>query len=120
MNSSLTISLQDGLLDLVRVLGEPGTVIPSAVRQYVVDRCLQRLDAAEAKIAVYVRKYGLDYETFNRRVTMDQDYLDNLSQTHPRWEADAIEWAVRTEEAELWRMRLTQALKISSRLLAHA
>jgi hypothetical protein len=63
------------------------------VRQYVVDRCLQRLDAAEAKIATYIHKYGLDYETFNRRVTMDQDYLDRLNQNNPRWEADAIEWA---------------------------
>ena len=120
MNSSLTISLQDGLLDLVQVLGEPGTIIPSAVRQYVVDRCLQRLDAAEAKIAIYMHKYGLDYETFNRRVTMDQDYLDRLNQNHPRWEADAIEWATRAEEAELWRMRLTQALQTSSLLPAHA
>lgn len=107
-------------MELVHVLGEPAAVVPAAVRQYVVDRCLQRLESAEAKAGVYVRGYGMDYKTFSRRVTTDQVFLDQLNQTHPLWESDAIEWACRMEEVELWRERLTQALQTSSLWLAPA
>ncbi|HSN76970.1 MAG TPA: hypothetical protein VL334_18000 [Anaerolineae bacterium] len=120
MTSKLTIALQDNMLDLVQTLGEPATVVPVAVRRYVVDRSLQRLEVAEERVHTYVRRYEMDYVTFNRRVTLDEAYLDWLNQEHPLWEADAIEWAQWTEEVELWRERLTQALQTSSPLLAPA
>lgn len=113
MNASLTISLQNNLLDIVQVLGEPDAVIPAAVRQYVVDRCLQKLDVAEARIADYVRKYGSDYERVSERASTDQMYLDKLNRDYPLWEADAVEWQYRLEEVELWRTRLTRALHTS-------
>ncbi|MEZ4767353.1 MAG: hypothetical protein R2844_02890 [Caldilineales bacterium] len=114
MTSRLTISLQDNMYELVQTFGEPATVVPTAVRRYVVDRSLQRLEAAEANVTVYAQRYAMDYETFNRRVTLDEEYLDRLNQEHPLWEADAIEWAHWTEEVNLWRKRLTQALQTSS------
>ena len=120
MNEMLTISLQGNLMELVHLLGEPAAVVPAAVRQYVVDRCLQRLEAAEAKVGVYVQRYGMDYRSFNRQVTTNQGYLDRLNQDHPLWESDAIEWAYRIEEAELWRERLTKALQTSSPWLVPA
>ncbi len=62
MNEKLTISLQGNLMELVHLLGEPAAVVPAAVRQYVVDRCLQRLDSAEGKVGIYVQRYGMDYK----------------------------------------------------------
>ena len=115
MNEMLTISLQGNLMELVHLLGEPAAVVPAAVRQYVVDRCLQRLEAAEAKVGAYVQRYGMDYKSFNGRATTDQAYLDQLNQDHPLWESDAIEWVYRIEEVELWRERLTKALQTTSR-----
>jgi len=97
MISKVTIALQDNMLELVQTLGEPATVVPAAVRPYVVDRSLQRLEAAEERVRTYAQRYGMDYATFNQRVTLDEDYLDWLNQEHPLWEADAIEWAVRDE-----------------------
>jgi len=120
MNSTMTVSIQHNLLEIVKTLGEPDTVIPVAVRQYVVDRCLQRLDDAEAKVTRYAQKYDTDYETFHQQVTMDQDYLDRLNSKHPLWEMDAIEWAYRLEEVALWQARLTKALQGSSPWLAPA
>jgi ribose 5-phosphate isomerase len=120
MTSKLTIALQDNLLELVQTLGEPATVVPAAVRRYVVDRSLQRLEAAEERIRVYAQRYQMDYVTFNRCVVLDQAFLDRLNQEHPLWEADAIEWAQWTEEVELWRERLTQALQTSSPSLVPA
>ena len=114
MYSSLTISLEDGLLNLVEALGEPDTVISSAVRQYVVDICMHRLETAQGKLAVYRAKYGLEYAQFHRRVATDQGFLDRLNREQPLWELDAMEWAARDEETSLWRNRLTQALQTLS------
>jgi hypothetical protein len=93
--------------------GGPAAIVPAALRQYMVDRYLQRVEATEAKIAVYERRYQADYETFTLRVTTDQAYLDTLNRTHPLWEADAIEWVYRTEELAVWRERLNTALQVS-------
>lgn len=118
MNTTLTVLVQNNVLELVKAFGEPGTIVPAALRQYVVDRCLQRIEHAEEKTAFYEKRYGMDYETFNRRVTTEQSYLEALNREHPLWEADAIEWAHRLEEAEAWRERLRKALQISSPSLA--
>ena len=114
MYSSLTISLEDGLLNLVEALGEPDTVISSAVRQYVVDLCMHRLETAQPKLAAYKAKYGQEYTQFHQRVTTDQGFLDRLNREQPLWELDAMEWAARNEETSLWRNRLTQALRTLS------
>ena len=117
MNATLTIPIQSNLWNLLQGLGEPATIVPAALRQYMVDRYLQRVEAAEGKIAVYARQYQTDYATFNQRVNMDQTYLDTLNCEHPLWEADAIEWAHRMEEVEAWRERLNSALQVSLPLL---
>ncbi len=120
MQTTLTIPMQQSLLDLLQTLGDPASVIPAAVRQYVVDRCLQRLEAAEARVQAYIHKYGSDFATFNMLVTTDEEYLRTLNLTHPLWESDAIEWAYRLEEVELWRTRLATALQNSLHLLVVA
>jgi hypothetical protein len=110
MNATMTIPIQSSLWDLLQSLGEPSAVVPAALRQYMVDRYLQRIEAAEGKIAVYAKRYGTDYETFSQRIALDQVYLDNLNRQHPLWEVDAIEWAHRMEEVGVWRERLNTAL----------
>lgn len=114
MNTTLTVSVEDSLLDLVEAFGEPDVIVPAALRQYIVDRCLQRIEQIEEKLAVYEQRYGMNYDVFNRQVTTDQDYLDGLNNDHPLWESDAAEWAHRLEEAEAWRERLQKALQTSS------
>ena len=120
MTAKLTIALQDNMLELVQTLGEPTTVVPAAVRRYMPDRSLQRLEAAEERVWGYAQRYEVDYHTFSRRAALDQAYLDQLNEEHPLWEVDAIEWAHWSEEVELWRGRLTQAVQTSSPSLVPA
>lgn len=82
------------MLELVQTLGEPATVVPAAVRRYVIDRSLQRLETAEERVRTYADHYEMDYATFNRRVTLDEAYLERLHREHPLRESDAIEWAM--------------------------
>ncbi|MGQ9627553.1 MAG: hypothetical protein ACUVV0_11690 [Anaerolineae bacterium] len=113
MNTVLTVSVQENLLELLKVFGELKVVVPAALRQYLMDRCLQRIEQAERQIALYENRYGMDYKTFQQRVATDQSYLEYLNRVNPLWEADAVEWVYRLEEAEAWRERLQKALQTS-------
>lgn len=118
MNTTLTVPVEDNLMELLEAFGEPDVIVPAALRQYLVDRCLQRIEQIEEKIAVYEQRYAMNYDVFNRQVTTDQDYLDRLNDERPLWESDAVEWAHRMEEAEVWRERLQKALQTLSLSLA--
>ena len=87
MTSQLTVSLQDNIFELIQTLGEPSIVVPAAVRQYVVDRSLQRVKSAEQQIRVYEKRYKTDYHTFNRRVTTDHAFLNGLNRDNPMWKS---------------------------------
>jgi len=97
---TLTIPIRETLFESLKGLGYPERVAEAALRRYAVDNCLQHIEQAERKIAVYEQHYGLNYVTFNRRICMDQEFLDAVNQDHPLWEADAIEWGHRIEEAQ--------------------
>ena len=114
METILNVSMQGGLLDIVRSVGEPEVIVHAALRQYIMDRALQHLDDAEQRMSTYARRYASDYRTFVRRVATDPTYLNQINSAHPLWEADAIEWAYYEEEAATWRERLQKALLTSS------
>lgn len=76
-----------------------------------VDICWQRIEQAERQIAGYEQKYGTTYETFNRRVATDENFLTATHRDHPTWEADAIEWDYRLEELQTWQNRLEKILR---------
>ena len=113
MTATLRIPVQESLLEILKGLGSLETVTAAALRRYALDRCLQRIEQAERQIAFYERRYESDYNTFNRHICTDQTFLDLVNRDHPMWEADAIEWAYRIEEAQTWQERLERILRES-------
>jgi hypothetical protein len=116
MTVTLTIPIQENLAELLHNLGNLETVTAVALRRYALDYCLERIEQAERRIALYEQQYGCDYECFNQRVCTDTAFLDEINHTHPTWEADATEWVYRIEEAQEWRDRSERILRASSRL----
>jgi len=113
MTVTLTIPVQENLVELLNVLGSLETVTAAALRRYAVDYCLERIEQAERRIALYEQRYACEYESFNLRVCTDQTFLDEINRTHPTWEADATEWIYRIEEAQEWRERSKKVLHTS-------
>jgi hypothetical protein len=111
--ATLTIPIQESLLEILRGLGDLESVTLAALRRYALDLCLERIEQAERRIAFYERRYESDYNTFNRRICTEQAFLEVINRDHPMWEADAIEWAYRIEEAQAWRERLEKILRES-------
>ncbi len=105
LTTQLTVPIHQNINDILSVVGQPEMVILDALRRYLLDICWQRIEQAEQKIATYEQRYGTIYDIFNQRVTTDEIFLGNLNKTYPMWEADAIEWLYRLEEARAWRKR---------------
>ncbi len=99
--------------EILQILGEPDRVAARALRHYLLDVCLQRLEQARQQIARYEQQYGSDYETFNRHVGTDESFLATLNSAHPLWEVDAVEWAYRVEEEAAWQNRSETILRTS-------
>lgn len=113
MTTTLTILVQENLVELLRALGSLETVAAAALRRYAVDYCLERIEQAERRIASYEQRYACDYESFSQHISTDPAFLDEINRTHPTWEADATEWIYRIEEAQEWRERSEKVLQTS-------
>lgn len=111
MSVELTIPLRDTLAETLQAFGELGAVTMAALRRYAIDRCLQRIEQAQQQICAYEARYGSDYVTFNERICTKEIFLQEINRNYPTWEADAIEWRYRIDEAEEWRKRLESILR---------
>ncbi|GEM_PF-3300159 len=113
----------------VRIVSEMQTLVESgqfqsldeimlgALRRYFLDVCWKHIEQAEQKVSIYEQRYGTDYDTFNQGITTDERFLEKTNQDYPMWEADAIEWFYRLEEAQAWRKRSKTILHESWPLL---
>ena len=107
----ITLPTNQTVSEILQALGDPETVAARALRHYLLDICLQRLEQARQQIDRYEHRYGADYETFNRRIGTDETFLETVNCAYPLWEADAIEWVYRMEEDETWRNRSQTILR---------
>jgi hypothetical protein len=109
----LTVPLHKSLNEILQVLGEPEIIAASALRRYLLDTCLQRIEQAKRQISIFEQQYNSDYDTFNHRIGTDQAFLETTNRNYPTWEADAIEWLYRIEEVQTWQERSEKILRES-------
>ncbi|MFC1976598.1 hypothetical protein ACFLXQ_09380 [Chloroflexota bacterium] len=109
----LTVPLHKSLNEILQVLGEPEIIAASALRRYLLDTCLQRIEQAKRQINMYEQLYDSDYDTFNHRMGTDKAFLETTNYDYPTWEADAIEWLYRIEEVQTWQERSEKILRES-------
>lgn len=109
-NNEITVSASRTLTEILRDLGDPEAVTLRALRHHLLDQCLQRLGQARQQIRHYEAIYGMDYDAFNHKIGTDEDFLDQINQSYPLWEADAVEWVYRIEEEATWQKRSERLL----------
>jgi len=105
------VTVKDELVDVARLFGEVDTVLTEALRRYVIDQCIRKIEEAADKIKSYERKYGYSYDTFSTKIQTDEAFLERVEQQNPLWEEDTMEWKYRVEEEREWTRRLEDILK---------
>jgi hypothetical protein len=105
------VAVKKDLLNVARLFGDVDTVVSDAVRRYAIDRSVERIESARAKVRGYEQGYGVAYKIFDQKIQTDARFLQRVESRHPLWEEDAIEWKYRTEEVEEWTKTLESILK---------
>jgi len=102
----VTIALDEDYINILRGFGEPDKLINQAVEEYLAKRIKERLGLTRRHEVEYEEKYGMDYETFHRRMALDEDYYNQTNHLNPLWEQDALEWEYWHEEVRDWTSKL--------------
>ncbi len=93
-------------VDVLKALGNLEETLEEAIRRYAVEQIGERIGKLQHEILAFQTKYGLPYEVFYARVTTDDEFVENLRDTHPTWERDFNAWEYYVEELSEWLGRL--------------
>jgi len=103
------ITIKKGYLELLNSLGCADTAVEDAIRKYLIDKCVERIEKSKREIEEFERKYDCNYAEFITKVSIE-DGLKAIEKKSPNWEEDMIAWEYWEKELEEWKMRLEDIL----------
>ena len=101
-----TLTLNPKYINILQALGSLDETLEEAVRRYAIERIGERIGTLQHEIMVFQTRYGLPYEQFYVRITTDDEFVENLRETHQTWERDFNTWEYYVEELSEWLGRL--------------
>jgi hypothetical protein len=104
-----TVSIKNVYLEMLTAIGQSESIVDEAVRKYIIDKCVERLEAAKGKIREFERHYHCQYADFALAIS-DENRLKKIEKQHPTWEADNLEWEYWQNEFEEWKAKLEDIL----------
>lgn len=103
------ISIKKTYIDLLEALGSANTIVEDAIRKYLIDKSVERVDKSRRKIEQFERKYDCNYARFVEMVSNDEG-LKAIEKISPNWEEDMTEWEYWEKELAEWKLRLENIL----------
>jgi len=106
-----TVTIKKGYLEILKTLGlgSADTVVENAIRKYLIDKCVERIEQSKREIGDFERKYDCSYAEFIRKIS-NEDRLKAIEKISQEWEGDMTEWEYWQKEREEWKMRLEDIL----------
>ncbi len=104
-----TISIKNVYLEMLSKIGRVDTIVEEAVRKYLIDRCIERLEKAKPKLREFEKRYNCRYPDFCLKIS-DENQIEKIEKEHPTWEADYAEWEYWQKELEEWKAKLEDIL----------
>ncbi|MFQ6058773.1 MAG: hypothetical protein ACE5MB_07855 [Anaerolineae bacterium] len=108
-----TVVIDDRYAEALKAFGEVDTQVNEAIEHYLIDRIRDRLEFVREREREYESKYGLDYETFSRRIQLEEEYYNEVNRANPLWEQDWLSWMYWHEEVQDWTEKLNSVLNKS-------
>jgi hypothetical protein len=104
-----TVSIKNVYLEMLSPIGRVDSIVEEAVRKYLIDKCVERLEKAKSKIREFEKRYSCHYSDFCLTIS-DENQLEKVEKEHPTWEADNAEWEYWQKELEEWKTKLEDIL----------
>lgn len=109
-----TVSVEDKYIETIKCFTDIQTATNIALKRYVIDLITTKLMDLSVKNKAYQKKYNLDFETFSKKVTYDENYISKLEQQKKfkNWEDDLIDWEFNYKGINDWKQKLQNILTI--------
>jgi hypothetical protein len=104
-----TISIKNVYVEMLRTLGGVDSIVEEAVKKYLIDKCVERLEKAKSKIRGFEKLYDCPYSEFYSMIS-DETKVAQVEKKHPTWEADLAEWEYWQKEFVEWKQKLEDIL----------
>jgi len=104
------VAVNENYLKTLQVFGDVDTLVGEAVEDYLTRRIIERIKAAREKFDGFERKYGMAYIAFSQKMDTDESFHNEINDSNPLWEQDALAWEYWHEEIEEWSEKLNAIL----------
>ncbi len=94
---------------MLGAMGRVDSMVEEAVRKYLIDKCVERIEQANAKVKGFEKRYDCSYPDFCLKLS-DEIQLEKIEEKHPTWEADISEWEYWQQELDEWKTKLERIL----------
>jgi hypothetical protein len=109
MGKMPAITIEKGYLEILDALGSVNAIVEDAIRKYLIDKCVERIEKSKRKIDELEKKYDCNYAEFIETIS-NEESLKAVEETKSSWELDITEWEYWEKELEEWKMRLEDIL----------
>jgi len=104
-----TISIRNIYLDMMKKIGQVDSIVEEAVKKYLIDKCVERIEKANTKIKEFEILYNCSFSDFIILISHEEQ-LEKIEKGHPSWEGDHAEWEYWQKELDEWKAKLESIL----------
>jgi len=116
----VTVSIKDEYVEVLSALGDLQVAMDLAIQRYTIEQITAKVAELRQRNAQYQAKYGMDYLTFNQRLSEDEVFIRNLeSKVNNLWEIDLADWEFCYKGIGDWTRKLQNILLKINNLILH-
>ncbi len=107
----VSVLVKDKYVETLNALGDIQAAVDVALERYTIEQITTKINSLRALEAEYEGKYGMDYETFAKRIERDNVLARTLEANgNKMWEADLLDWEFSAKGIQDWMHRLQSFL----------
>jgi len=107
--ATVTIKIKTDYIKILDTLGSVNAIVEDAIRKYLIDKCVERIEKSKRKIEELEKKYDCNYAEFISKISNAEE-LKAVEKTSLNWEGDMTEWEYWGNELKEWKARLEDIL----------
>jgi hypothetical protein len=107
----LTVPIKNRQAEILTALGGIQQAIDLALQRYIIEQVTIKIAELYQKEVMYQTKYGMDYLTFTKRITEDEELINQIeAKVDKMWEIDLADWEFCYQGREDWIQKLQTIL----------
>ncbi|HEX6386885.1 MAG TPA: hypothetical protein VF177_19645 [Anaerolineae bacterium] len=88
-----TVAIKEKYVEALTAFGDLEEAVDRALQRYSIEQITTKVSELQAKEKKYQERYGMSFETFAKRTSEDEAFINQLEgQGYKTWEIDLADW----------------------------